>query len=78
MKVKIVIEDVPEEVRDELAYRAALQDLTMQEFLLRELSRLASRLSAKAWVQEVRDQKKESGINVPISVILAARDADRK
>ena len=44
--VKITIKNVPEEVRDELAARAALQRKSMQQFLLEELEWIASRLSA--------------------------------
>ena len=43
MAVQITIKGVPEEVRDELAMRAALQRKSMQEFLRCELERLASK-----------------------------------
>ena len=77
MPVKITIKNVPEEVRDELAARAALQRKSMQQFLLEELEWIASRPSATEWVREVREWKKTHGIDVPVSAILNARDADR-
>ena len=77
MPVQITIRDVPEEVRDELAVRAALQRQSMQEFLRGELERIASRPSIAAWLQGVRDRKAVAGTRVRPSSILRARDADR-
>lgn len=77
MAVQVTIRGVPEEVRDELAVRAALQRQSMQEFLLGELERIASRPSVSAWLQDVRARKAATGTRVTSSAILAARDADR-
>ena len=77
MPVQITIRGVPEEVRDELAVRAALQRQSMQEFLRCELERIASRPSVGAWLQGVRDRKAVAGTRVQPSRILRARDADR-
>ena len=77
MAVQITIRGVPEEVRDELAARAALQRQSMQEFLRCELERIASRPSIGAWLQEVRIRKGATGTRLPPSDILRARDADR-
>ena len=78
MPVKITIGNVPEEVRDELARRAALQGQSMQEFLRRELERIASRPSLSAWLQKVRERKALTETRVQPHHILRARDADRK
>lgn len=77
MGVQLTIRDVPEQVRDELASRAALQGKSMQEFLRGELERLASRPSLDAWLSALRDRKQATR-RVPASKILRARDADRK
>ena len=77
MSVQITIRGVPQEVRDELAARAALQRQSMQEFLRCELERIASRPSLGAWLQGVRDRKEAADTQVPPSSILSARDADR-
>jgi plasmid stability protein len=77
MAVQITIRGVPQEVRDELAVRAAFQRQSMQEFLRGELERIASRPSIEAWLQEVRARKKLMGTRIPPSAILRARDADR-
>ena len=61
MPVQITIRGVPEEVRDELALRAARQHQSMQEFLRCELERIASRPSVGTWLQEVRTRKQATG-----------------
>ena len=85
MTVQITIEDIPEDIRDELEARAARRGQSMEEFILCELERIASlpnvepsRLSNKEWMERVRSRVEESGVQVPASVILDARDADRK
>lgn len=78
MPVRITIKGVPEQVRDELAARAALQGQSMQEFLRCELERIAARPSIDVWLQEVRRRKEAAGTRVPSSTILRARDADRR
>ena len=77
MAIQITIRDVPDEVRDKLAVRAALQRQSMQEFLRGELERIASRPSVGAWLQDVRNRKAGAKTRVPPSRILRARDVDR-
>ena len=77
MSVQITIRNVPEEVRDALAVRAARQRQSMQGFLRRELERIASRPSVDEWLQGVRDRKAAAGSSISITSILNARDADR-
>lgn len=78
MPVQLTIRDVPKQVRDELAARAALQRKSMQEFLRGELKRIASRPSLEVWLQTVRERKATAGTRVDASSILQSRDADRK
>lgn len=78
MPVQITIRGVPEEVRDRLAVRAALQRQSMQEFLRGELERIASRPSVEMWLQRVRERKTTDETRVPSSDILSARDQDRR
>ena len=77
MAVQITIRGVPEEVRDRLAERAALQRQSMQEFLRGELERIASRPSVSAWLSEVRARKEVMGNRIPPSAILGNRYVDR-
>jgi plasmid stability protein len=76
--VQITIRDVPEEVRDEIAARAAREGRSMQEYLRGELERLAARPSMQAWLDQVRERKRAAGRRVPARQILAHRDADRR
>ena len=78
MGVQITIRNVPEEVRDELASRAALKRQSMQEFLREELERLAGLPSIEAWLEDARRRVEDSGAVVTAEQILAARDADRR
>ncbi|MXV99835.1 MAG: hypothetical protein F4X59_11640 [Holophagales bacterium] len=78
MPVQLTIRDVPDQVRDELAARAALQRKSMQEFLRGELEKIASRPSLEVWLQTVRERKDAAGTRVDTDTILRARDADRK
>ena len=77
MPVQITIRNVPEEVRDELAARAARQRQSMQKFLRAELERIASRPSLDAWLQGVRERKTVAETRVEADRILRARDVDR-
>ena len=78
MAVQITIRDVPEEVRDELAARAALKRQSMQEYLREELERLAGLPSIETVLEEVRRRKEASTSDVTAAQILEARDADRR
>ena len=78
MAVQLTIRGVPEEVRDELAARAALRRQSMQEYLRGELERMASRPSPSQWLERVRERKEAAGTRVTRSSIVRARDADRK
>lgn len=78
MPVQLTIRDVPDQVRDELAARAALQRKSMQEFLRGELEKIASRPTLEVWLQTVRERKDAAGTRVDADTILQARDADRK
>ena len=78
MPVRITIRGVAEEVRDELALRAAARRQSMQEFLRGELERIASRPSVDLWLRDVRRRKAAAGATVPRLAILRVRDADRR
>lgn len=78
MSVNITIRNVPDEVRDELAGRAARQGRSLQEYLSRELRRLAGRPDAEAWLERVRRRKAVEASRLSADEILAFRDADRR
>jgi plasmid stability protein len=74
----ITIRDVPDEVRDELAARAARVGRSLQEHLRLELIELARKPSLDDLLARVRDRKKTTGSRLPARRILAHRDADRR
>jgi hypothetical protein len=78
MSIQITIRNVPEEVRDKLASRAALRHQSMQEYLRGEPERIASRPSVEAWLETVRERKSADGTRIPAKKILNARDSDRR
>jgi plasmid stability protein len=78
MSVAITIRNVPDEVRDELAARAARTGRSLQEYLLRQLADLASRPSIEDVVARARARARATGTQLDPQEILAARDADRR
>lgn len=78
MAVQITIRNVPEEVRDELAARAALKRQSMQEYLREELERLAGLPSVETVMEDIRRRKEASDSNVTVTQILEALDANRR
>ena len=78
MSVQITIRGVPEEVRDQIAARAAARGQSMQEYLRGELERLVAKPSVEEWLRQVRADKRAMTNNVTTEDILRARDADRK
>ncbi|MDE0135137.1 MAG: hypothetical protein OXH86_01835 [Acidimicrobiaceae bacterium] len=78
MAVQITIRNVPDDVRDELAAKAAERRQSMQEYLRGELERLAATPSVATLLEEIRRRKEAAGTQVSTDEILAARDADRK
>ena len=78
MSVQITIRDVPEQVRHELAARAAAQGRSMQEFLRIALEKLAARPTAASWLAQVRRRKRATQSRVSADQILSHRDADRR
>jgi plasmid stability protein len=74
----MTIRHVPDEVRNELAARAARSGRSLQEFMLDELIQLASKPSVADLVADLRERKRRSGRRVGRDAILADRDADRR
>ena len=77
MPVQITIRGVPDEVRDELASRAASKGQSMQQYLRGELERIVSKPDVEAWLADARALR-ASGPKVTADEILQHRDADRK
>jgi antitoxin FitA len=74
----ITIRDVPAEVRDELAARAARSGRSLQEYLSAQLAELASRPDVAEIVARARRRARAAGHHLNTEEILADRDADRR
>jgi plasmid stability protein len=74
----VTIRDVPDEVRDELAARAALAGRSLQEHLRAELIELARRPSAAVLMERVRARKARTRSTLSRSKILAHRRQERR
>jgi antitoxin FitA len=78
MTTSITIRNIPDEVRDELAARAARAGRSLQEHLRIELIELASRPSVDEVLARVRARTEATGTRLSAEQILEYRDADRK
>lgn len=78
MGVAITIRDVPPEVRDELAARAARAGQSLQEYLRGFLVSTVSKPTAADVIARARGRIAATGATVSAEAILAARDAERR
>lgn len=78
MAMSITVRNLPDEVRDELAARAALTGRSLQEYLRAELIALAEQPSPEVLMARVRERKAASGSRLSTTAILGHRDADRR
>ncbi len=72
----ITIRDVPAEVRDGLAARAASEGRSMQQYLLNELTKLASRRTNKEILDAAHERNVRMGVSLTTDQILRALDDD--
>lgn len=78
MGVAITIRNVPEDVRDELAGRAARSGRSLQEYLREQLIEAASRPSVDDFIRRARERAQASGQHTDVATILADLEADRR
>lgn len=78
MSVAVTIRDVPDEVRDELAARAARAGQSLQEYLRAVLVQSVARPPVADVIARARARVAATGSRVDAAVILQARDADRR
>ncbi|TFV87385.1 hypothetical protein [Blastococcus sp. CT_GayMR16] len=77
MPVSVTIRDVPDEIRDELAARAARAGQSLQEYLRLQLVQLVAKPSPDLFWARVRSRVETTDSHLTAEQILAARDADR-
>ena len=77
MAIAITVRDVPNEVRDELAARAAREGKSLQEYLRGMLIDSVARPPVSDVIARARARVDATGVEANAESILAARDADR-
>jgi plasmid stability protein len=78
MSVAITVRDVPDEVRDELAARAARAGQSLQEYLRTMLVQSAQRAPVADVIARARARVVVTSSRVDAEAILSARDVDRR
>ena len=78
MSVAITVRDVPDDVRDELAGRAARAGKSLQEYLRAMLVDSAARQPVEDVIARARARVAVTDSRVDAQSILAARKADRR
>ncbi len=76
--VAVTVRDVPDEVRDELAARAARQGQSLQEYLRTLLIGVAQRPTAAEVLARARARVAVTGVRLDPAATVAAKDADRR
>lgn len=74
----ITIRNVPDDVRDTLASRAARSGRSLQEYLFAQLAELASRPDVSEAVAAVRERARTAGRVIDPDDIVAYRDDERR
>ena len=70
MPVSITIRNVPTEVRNELATRAARSGQSLQEYLLATLVNLAGRPDVRTVIERARERVERTGVGLTSEQIL--------
>ncbi len=78
MSRSITIRDVPDEVVDELASRAAREGQSLQEYLKAYLIEITSKPDIATWIAQVEADQTADPASVRTQDILAWRDVDRR
>lgn len=78
MAVTITIRNVPTEVRDELAARAAGSGQSLQEYLRQQLIAATALPDPDVLLKQARERVRVTGSQLDAETILAYRDADRR
>ena len=76
MPVAITIRNVPDQVRNELAARAAAKGWSLQEYVLSELVDLAARPDRLALIERI--ERRLDGTVLTVAELTDAVDAERR
>lgn len=78
MSVAVTVRDVPDEVREELAARAARAGKSLQEYVRGMLIDAAAYPPVEDVIARARARVTATGLRVDAETILAGRDVDRR
>ncbi|WP_029433108.1 hypothetical protein [Blastococcus sp. URHD0036] len=78
MSVSMTIRDVPDEIRDELAARAAREGQSLQEYVRARLVELARRPARADIWDRVQHRVQATGTELPAEEVVRLRDDDRR
>ena len=78
VSVAITVHDVPDEVRNEIAARAARSGKSLGGYLRRMFVEVARHAPVEDVIARARGRVGATGVRVDVESILAARDADRR
>jgi antitoxin FitA len=76
--VAVTVRDVPEDVRDELAARAAHAGQSLQEYLRALLVHAADKPTVNEVLARASRRVAATGVRIDAAATLAARDTDRR
>jgi plasmid stability protein len=78
MVTSITVRNVPQEIRDKLASRAALKGQSLQEYMLAKLDEMANNLDPDEWIERVRRRTATMESSVTVEKILRYKDMDKR
>ncbi len=76
--VAITVRDIPDDVRNELAARAARAGQSLQEYVRGLLVTSAAKPTTDDLIERARARVEATGVRLDVVSILAAKDADRR
>jgi antitoxin FitA len=78
MATTVTVRNVPDDVRDKLAARAARSGRSLQAYLRARLIELAERPDPTEVLDRIAERKRVTGTVLTVAEILEHRDADRR
>lgn len=78
MTTSVTVRNVPEDVRNELAAKAARRGQSLQAYLLDTLTEVSTRPDQDELIERIKQRKQAFGTDLKAQAILAARDSDRR
>lgn len=78
MTTSVTVRNVPEDVRNELAAKAARRGQSLQAYLLDTLTEVSNHPDQEELIERIKQRKQAFGTDLKSEAILAARDSDRR